>query len=315
MRIDVGWSNPAWESRTDPRMLGRDAVLAGKAYLFHDERTFEDEWGVVRRVGSDGKHVGWLRGPLSETEKPNLSLVRVERSRELRYDPHLGSQMRGLKDEGAFTSLVVDNPFKTAWYLRGMQNLLMDYYLNPGFVAELYDRLVDLELPRLKVAVEVGVDPIAIHGDFAMQDRLLVQPDMWRRFDKVALAKMIDFCRTVDPRVRIFIHSDGNILSVMDDLVFDLGIDTINPMQPECMDLSRVKKKYGVQIVMCGGGSLQRTLPFGTVEDVRSEVREIIDRYGQNGGLVIMPSNMVETDVPVENVVAFLETARDYFPY
>lgn len=123
------------------------------------------------------------------------------------------------------------------------------------------------------------------------------------------------FCRTVDPRVRVFIHSDGNVLSVMDDLVFDLGIDTINPMQPERMDLSRVKKEYGARIVMCGCGSLQRTLPFGSVEDVRSEVRAIIDRYGENGGLVIMPSNVVETNVPVENVAAFLETARDYFPY
>jgi uroporphyrinogen decarboxylase len=196
-----------------------------------------------------------------------------------------------------------------------MQNLLMDYHLNPGFVTDVYNRLVARDVPRLKVAIEADVDMIKIEGDFAMQDRVIMGPKKWRQFDKTALRKIVDFCREINPDITFYVHSDGDVTAVMDDLVFDLGFDMVNPLQPECVDLRLIKEQYGDKIVMHGCGSLQRTLPFGSVEEVRNEVREIIDICGENGGLVVMPSNHVGFDVPVENIIAFFETARDYFPY
>jgi uroporphyrinogen decarboxylase len=314
-KIEVASANPEWESRTDLQTLPGQSPLAGGRYLLHDERTYEDEWGVVRRVGSDGKYDEWLRGPLSETDRPDASSIQPPPPGWVRHRPDLREDLHRLKEAGEYTSFEIANPFKTAWHLRGMENLLMDYYLNPDFVADLLNRLAAFDLPRLRVAIEAGIDQIDIVGDFAMQDRLMAGPDKWREFDKVALGKLIDFCRSINPDINFFLHSDGNIMAVMDDLVFDLKIEIINPMQPECMNLPLVKQRYGDRIVMYGCGSLQRTLPFGTVEDVRSEAREIVDCYGENGGLVLMPSNVVGFDVPVENIIAFFETARDYFPY
>ena len=315
VEIDVDWANPEWETRTGVQILQGESPSAGERFLLHDERTFEDEWGVVKRVGSDGKYDEWLRGPLSDMEKPDASIIQTPPLDRLRYRPDLKEHVQRLKESGEFTAFGIANPFRTAWHLRGMQNFLMDYHLNPDFVADTYDRLVERDLPPLKVAVEAGVDLIVIMGDFAMQDRMFVGPAKWREFDKVAFKKILDFCRNINPDIRFFVHSDGNVMAAMDDLVFDLGFDMINPMQPECMDLGLIKKKYGDRIVMHGCGSLQRTLPFGSTEDVRNEVRDIIDNYGENGGLVVMPSNEVGFDVPVENIITFFETARDYFPY
>ena len=313
--IDIRWADPEWEHRTDLQVLAGESPSAGGRYVLHDAHTFEDEWGVVRRVGSDGKYDEWVRGPFSDVEKPDAAIVETPPLEWLRYRSDLKRHVRQLKEDGAFTAFNITNPFKTAWQLRGMENFLMDYHLNPGFVADIYQRLVERELPLLQVAVEAGVDLVVIGGDFAMQDRVLVGPGKWREFDKWALHQILSFCRDINPDVKFFVHSDGDIMAVMDDLVFDLGFDMINPLQPECMDLRLVKERYGDRVVMYGCGSLQRTLPFGSPEDVRDEVRGIIDNYGENGGLVLMPSNVVGFDVPVENIIAFFETAREYFPY
>ena len=313
--LDVQWSNPEWENREDLQVLESESPYAGQRFILHDERTFENEWGVVRRVGSTGKYMGWVRGPISDMEEPDASVVRTPPLERLRYRPDLAEHVRQLKEDGCFTTIDMGMPFREAWFLRGMENLLVDYYLHPEFVADLYDRLVEWALPRLKVAIEAGVDMVGIVGDFAMQDRVIMGADKWREFDKVALRKAVDYCRNLNPEIKFHVHSDGDLSSVMDDLVCDLGFDVINPCQPECMDLGWVKEEYGDQIVMHGCGSLQRTLPFGTPEDVRNEVRMIIDRYGENGGLVIAPANHIGFDIAVENIIAFFETARDYFPY
>jgi len=313
--LGVGWANPEWEERTDLQVLRSESPYGGRLFILHDDGTYEDAWGIVRRVGSTGKYDEWVRGPLSDMETPDASIVETPPLERLRYRPDLAGHVRQLKDQGHYTTIGMAMPFKSAWHLRGMENFLMDYHLHPAFVAEIYDRLVERELPRMKVAVEAGVDLITIVGDFAMQDRVLMGVDKWRQFDKEALRKLCDYCRAINPDIRFYVHSDGNIMAAMDDLVYDLGFDMVNPMQPECMDLALVKAKYGDEIVMYGCGSLQRTLPFGTTEEVRAEVREIIGKYGENGGLVIMPSNVIGYDVPIENIIAFFETARDYFPY
>ena len=146
-----------------------------------------------------------------------------------------------------------------------------------------------------------------------MQDRLIMGPDRWREIDKPRLAALIHTVKDIKPDIHIFIHSDGDLTAIMDDLI-EIGFDIIDPIQPECMDPVEVKRKWGDKITLHGCGSLQHTLPFGSVEDVRNEVIRLIDHCGYNGGLVLRPSNTIGFDCPVENVVAFFGTARDYPP-
>jgi len=83
-----------------------------------------------------------------------------------------------------------------------------------------------------------------------------------------------------------------------------MGFNIINPIQPECMDPAKIKKMYGDRITLHGTISAQKTLPFGTPEDVRKEVLSRFKEYGYNGGLILAPANVVTADVPVENVLA-----------
>jgi uroporphyrinogen decarboxylase len=154
---------------------------------------------------------------------------------------------------------------------------------------------------------------ISITGDIAMQDRIIMGPEAWRRVDKPRMADLIRACRAVNPEVFFFIHSDGNVSDLMDDLI-EIGFNVINPIQPECMDPVEVKKRWGDKITIHGGVSLQRTLPNGTPEEVRAEVESLIRQCGYNGGLVVFPSNVIQPDTSVENIVACFHSARDIKP-
>ncbi len=307
-RVGVGIDFSEFASKTNGKLEG-DCPYAGGDYIFHADDVFEDEWGVVRKVGSDGKYVEWVSGPLVDAEDPDeWDFPTVDR---LIDDPDLADKVARLKADDFIVDSGATMPYKTAWELRGMENLLADYLLNPEFVEKLYDKIFALYGEILARTAAAGVDTLGFGGDIAMQDRIIMGPDAWRRIDKPRLAAAIKRCRDINPDVHVKIHSDGDLWAIMDDLI-EIGFDIIDPIQPECMDPVEVKRRYGDRIVLHGCGSLQQTLPFGTVDDVRDEVVGLIENCGQDGGLVIRASNAIGFDVPVENVVAFFETARDY---
>ncbi len=307
--VELSLEFPA--SRKPNGMLAGDCPYAGERFFFHDERTFEDAWGVVRRVGSDGRYVGWVCGPLADAQ--SLSGWELPEPRFAPDDRELEREIARRKAEGLFVRAFVPNPYKTAWYLRGMDALLADYAADPGFVESLYDRICPFFSDLLARYARLGVDMVAIEGDIAMQDRIIVGPGRWRRIDKPRLAAMIAAARRANPDVCVFFHSDGNLMDVMEDLV-EIGFTVIDSLQPECMDPVEVKRRWGSRIVLHGCGSLQKVLPFGTVEDCRAEVRTLIESCGYDGALVLRPSNMVGWDVPLDNIIAWYDEARTFDP-
>jgi uroporphyrinogen decarboxylase len=204
----------------------------------------------------------------------------------------------------------VQTAYKHAWELRGMAQWLMDYLINPDFVNKVYDKLYNFMTEVGRRTVPAGIDIFGIGGDFAMQDRIIMGADTWRRFDKPRLKALFDELRAINPDLYLYQHCDGCLMEIMDDMV-EIGFNIINPIQPECMDPFEVKRRWGDKITLHGCGSLQRVLPFGTANDVRNHVIELIEKCGYNGGLVLT-TNVIGFDVPVGNVVAFFETARDY---
>ena len=281
----------------------------GQNYIRVDERTFQDAWGVVRRIGSDGKFVEWVSGPLTDACDPDeYEFPGVER---IIADPDLPDRVRSWKEKGLFVRGVVSQPYKTAWLLRGMQNLLADYILNRPFVEKLYDRIYALQGEILRICTAAGADLIGFDGDIATQNSVIMGPERWRAVDKPRLAAVVRSCLEINPEVRVFIHSDGNIRGILADLV-EIGFDVIDPIQPECMDPAELKREFGDRITLHRCGSLQRTLPFGTPEECRQEARRLVEQCGVGGGLVLGASNTVSFDVPVENIAAWYEAVRDY---
>jgi uroporphyrinogen decarboxylase len=191
--------------------------------------------------------------------------------------------------------------FERAWSLRGMEELMADFILNPGFVCELFERITRFNLALLDNLRAFPVDGVYFGDDWGYQRSLLMRPETWRTFIKPCLRRM--YGRAHSLGFDVFIHSCGDITAVLDDLV-EIGVNVFNPFQPEVMDIREVISRYAGRLAFYGGLSIQHTMPFGTREEVREEVDHRLGLARRFGGYILSPSHDIPPDVPVENVVA-----------
>jgi uroporphyrinogen decarboxylase len=299
---------PEYEKKATDRPGGKP----WKKAIWLDERTYRDAWGVQHRLGEGDWYEEWITGPLVNASCiEDIEKCKLPEPKDIEEPENYAGQVENLKRNGHFVSGGIPNPYKTAWLLRGMHNVLADYLINRDFLEVLYDRLYNIFGTLCEHMARGGVDQITVTGDIAMQDRIIMGPEPWRQVDKPRLAKLIDRCREINPDIFFFIHSDGDVTELMDDIV-EIGFNVVNPIQPECMDPVEVKKRYGKRIVMHGGISLQKALPNGTPGEAAAEVEYLIRECGYDGGLVVFPSNVIQPGTPVENVISCFHAARDF---
>ena len=141
------------------------------------------------------------------------------------------------------------------------------------------------------------------------QTGLLISPETWRRFLKPRMADFIETVRGINRDIKIAYHSDGNIMPLIPELI-EIGINVLNPIQPACMDPAEVKSRFGKDLCFWGSFDEQYTLPFGSPEDVREEVRLRLETLGKDGGLIIGPTHHVQLDTPLENLFALVEAVK-----
>ncbi len=193
--------------------------------------------------------------------------------------------------------------YERAWTLRGMQNLLMDFYDHPRFVQELFHAITDYNLTQLLEALNYDIDAVYFGDDWGGQHGLQMGPNLWRQFIFPCLERMY---RAVHESGRyVFIHSCGDVDELFDELI-TIGVNCFNPFQPEVMEVPALFSKYHRRMCFYGGLSTQKTLPLGTVEEVRSETRHLLE-MGREGGYIFAPAHDVQGDVPLENMLAFIE--------
>lgn len=196
--------------------------------------------------------------------------------------------------------------YERAWTLRGMQNLLMDFYDNPAFVDRLFNTIADYNVAQIHAALRYDIDAVYFGDDWGQQHGLQMGPRLWRKFLRPVLARMYAEVRAAGKRV--FIHSCGDVDELFDDLI-EIGVDCFNPFQPEVMDVVALLEGYRGRLTFHGGLSTQKTLPYGTVEDVRREAAGLL-ALGAQGGYIFAPAHDVEGDVPLENMLAFIDLAQ-----
>jgi uroporphyrinogen decarboxylase len=301
----IGERYPNYEGKVNG-ILGGVAPGAGRGYIFRDAQTFEDEWGVVQRVGDDGKYLQWKSGPLVGKENltdwalPAVEYPSVEVIRET---------LRPYRDFMTITEVAF--PFKIAWHLSGYEHFMMWMAVTPEVVEELYDQLYAFQTNRAVICATAGFDVIAIVGDIASQNGMMFSPQMFEYFDTPRLTKLVQAVKLANPSTKVFYHSDGKMQAVIPHLI-RCGVDILNPIQSACMDPAEIKRTYGEQLSFHGAISVQHTLPYGSVEDVRREVIERIETVGYDGGFIVSPENSIPYDVPLENVLALYDTVRGY---
>ncbi len=197
--------------------------------------------------------------------------------------------------------------YERAWTLRGMQNLLMDMLDHPEFVHELLNAIADYNITQVHEALRYDIDAIYFGDDWGQQRGLQMGPKLWRKFIFPVLARMYDVVR--DAGKYVFIHSCGDVDELFDDLI-SIGLNCFNPFQPEVMDVAALHARYRGRLAFHGGLSTQRTLPYGTAEDVRRESERLL-AMGRAGGYIFAPAHDVEGDVPLANMLAFIQVIQN----
>jgi len=203
------------------------------------------------------------------------------------------------------------NIFEHSWYMTGLENMLVLFHTEPGLVYELFEKVTGYYIAffeRALNAMKGRIDIICTAGDIAQQQGLLVSLPMWEELIKPHHVKMNK--KLHEYGVQIMYHTDGAVMEAVDGLV-DMGIDILDPLQFDAKDMDpvKLKNKWGNKISFHGGVSVQKTLPFGSPDDVRKEVRERIAVMGKGGGYILAPSHAVQGGTPPENILAFLEEA------
>jgi uroporphyrinogen decarboxylase len=195
-----------------------------------------------------------------------------------------------------------------------MEALLMDLVTDPLLAGTLLDKVTEVCTALAARLATYDIDVLWLADDFGTQRGLFVHPDTWRQWFKERLRTVVDAAKSVNPDLLVALHSDGKVDEIIPDLI-DIGIDVLNPLQPEVMDPAAIKREYGQDLAFWGGVGTQTTLPFGSPSEVRDVVRDLISTVGAGGGFLIAPTHLVEPEVPWENILAFVDAVEEYGQY
>ena len=200
--------------------------------------------------------------------------------------------------------------YERLWTIRGMNDLLADFLLEPERTARLIHAIRDYHLKVIRGYAEAGADAFYTSDDMGTQTSLFFSPDVFRRFLKSAYADLISEAHSHG--MTFWLHACGNMTSIMDDLI-DIGLDVIHPIQPHAMDAQATAEKFGGRITFMPGIDVQHLLPHCASQEVRAGAKTLIDTFLRPGGGVIASmSNVIHTDVSLENIEAFMETVHKY---
>lgn len=202
--------------------------------------------------------------------------------------------------------------WETAWYLVGLEKLMVDMMMEAPYVEPLFDRVMEVNLEIGRNLVRLGADIIWAGDDFGSQQGMLLDPDSWRKYFKPRIKYMFEEWKKINPEVKIAWHSCGSIIPIIDDFI-EIGLDILNPMQPLAydMDAENLVRTFGRQLSYFGGIDIQELLPQGPPERIKSEVHRIAEIYGKRGGYILAPAHNIQDDTPVEHILAMFEAMNE----
>ena len=274
--------------------------------------TYVDGWGVAHEPGSAAAfHMTYMHHPMEEFDSPEQILsypFPVFRDALEEQKKHVDELHAA--DYAAIGGMQC-TIWETAWYMRGMENLMCDMMSEDPMAEVLLDRVTDTSVQRAVSYARAGADGLFLGDDVGMQHTIMMSEELYNEWLKPRLKRVIDAARAVNPDIIIFYHSCGHVTELIPYLI-EAGVDVLNPVQPECMDFKEIHDKYGEVLSFHGTIGTQSVMPFGTPEEVRRKVFENLDIAGRQGGLYVCPTHLLEPEVPVENVVAYIQACIDY---
>ncbi|MFC1713898.1 uroporphyrinogen decarboxylase family protein [Candidatus Poribacteria bacterium] len=205
--------------------------------------------------------------------------------------------------------MIYGSHFEKANSARGIENFLADMAGEKEFARKLLTTIIDKNMVMLDNILSIPeIDGVLLGSDWGSQRGLLMSPAVWDEMIRPGEQREYDLVHEYGKDV--WVHSCGDVEVLIPSLI-EMGLDVLNPVQPECMGIVKLKENYGDKLTFWGGISTQRTLPYGTPDEVKEEARRVRDIMSTNGGYIFSPSQDIQRDVPVENIMALLEVARE----
>ena len=295
-----------------PKFAGREEFLNYYPHSFKDG-TKIDMYGVAHEPGSAAAF------HMTKMYHPMESFDSVEQVMEYPLPDYTGAnpekQIEAIKKAHSEDVVAVGNMqitvWERSWYMRGMENLMADMMFDDPIAEAVLDRVTDISVKRAESFARNGVDVLFVGDDIGMQHTIMMSEALYSGWLKPRIKKVISAAKAINPDIVVFYHSCGFVTPLIPHLI-DVGIDVLDPVQPECMDFGEIHKEFGDRLSFHGTIGTQTTMPFGTPDDVRREVFKNLDIAGDKGGLFVAPTHLLEPEVPVENLVAYINACRDY---
>jgi uroporphyrinogen decarboxylase len=276
-----------------------------------DDTKFE-EYGIGHSMGSElAFHMTRMHHPLKGADLNEIIdypyPTVYQKGRE-----EMAKSVAALHDVGlaslAFMQMTV---WEASWYLRSIEEMMMDMMMEDEKAPILLDKITDFACAKAGAYAEAGVDILSLGDDIGTQNSIMIDVGLWEKWLKPRLAKVIDTARGINPKILIFYHSCGYIIPFIDQLI-EVGVDILNPIQPECMEFNEVYDLVGDRVSFWGTIGTQQILPFGTAEQVRQESLSRLQKCGNRGGICLGPTHLVEPEVPWDNLLAIGEAVEEF---
>ena len=268
-----------------------------------------DEWGIRFRAAEGGMPYP-SGGPIAAHEDVQ-SYEPPDPNAPHRFDT-LRQAVERFEGKRAVVFLTHE-AFEFSHYLRGLDDLLMDYIDAPEFVHDLASIVSDYKIEVAEAAIDVGADVIVSGDDYAHRQAPIMSARHFEEFSLPYLDKLVEAVHRKG--VPLIKHTDGNIWSILEQMV-DVGIDAIDPLEPIAgMDIGEVKRQYGDRVAVVGNVDCTEILTHAPIEEVVDAVKETIAKGSVGGGHILASSNSIHPGVRPENYKAMVESARKFGKY
>jgi uroporphyrinogen decarboxylase len=305
-RLNAHFGGTTWRQRLKQYMLSVSSVDTNM-HVQIDAAHWRDAYGGIWRMDRRPWHL----------EKPALAQPSFDG-----YEFPSPDIFKRPEQKAQVTARIAEQPdlfrigslgwglFERSWCLRGFENALVDAITEPDFYEELLDRLQALYLAFVEYTADLPVDAIMFGDDWGDQRGVILGPERWRKMLKPRWAAIYE---AVHAHGKLVItHCCGSIAEIMPDII-EIGLDVLESCQPEAAGMNpyELKRAWGDKLTFWGGLGSQSTIPFGTPQEIKAEVRKLQREMSRGGGYILAPAKALQPETPIENAVALIDALTE----
>ncbi len=296
--------------------LGNDMVQVGigieKSNNFSTEQEYVCPWGITWRniKNNFGFYTTIVRNPLAGDE---AKIEQWDIPDPLAPQQYL--EMSRILDTYGDRYWIAGSCrcsiFETAWYLRGMDQFMVDMLTNEALVDLFLDKIMEFPRQALLKYISMGADMVWMGDDVASQQGMMISPELWRRFFKPRYAELFRQFKAARPDIVIAYHSCGDCSAIIPDMI-EIGLDVLHPIQPQAIDPLETKRRFGSALTLMGGLDIQLLMPRGKPADIEAEVLRLVRGCAAGGGFILGGAHHFQEDTPTENILSLYSVLSSF---